>query len=87
MTELILWEPGKIGPRLRLVREARGLRMADLEARVGLSAGNLYQIERGVHDPRVDTLFLIAQALEVSVDELLGLGDCPNCGAKMDADG
>ena len=44
------------------------------EARVGLSAGNLYQIERGVHDPRVDTLFLIAQALEVSADELLGLG-------------
>ncbi len=28
----------------------------------------------GVHDPRVDTLFLIAQALEVSADELLGLG-------------
>lgn len=74
MPELIPWEPGKIGPRIRLVREARGLRMADLEARVGLSAGNLYQIERGVHDPRVDTLFLIAQALEVSADELLGLG-------------
>lgn len=73
MTELIPWESGKIGPRIRLVREARGLRMADLEARVGLSAGNLYQIERGVHDPRVDTLFLIAQALEVSADELLGL--------------
>lgn len=51
MPELIPWEPGKIGPRIRLVREARGFRMADLEARVGLSAGNLYQIERGVHDP------------------------------------
>lgn len=47
MPELIPWEPGKIGPRIRLVREARGFRMADLEARVGLSAGNLYQIERG----------------------------------------
>lgn len=74
MPELIPWEPGKIGPRIRLVREARGLRMADLEAWVGLSARNLYQIERGVHDPRVDTLFLIAQALEVGADELLGLG-------------
>lgn len=51
MPELIPWEPGKIGPRIRLVREARGFRMADLEARVGLSAGNLYQIERGYTTP------------------------------------
>ena len=33
MPELIPWEPGKIGPRIRLVREARGFRMADLEVR------------------------------------------------------
>lgn len=43
--------------------------------RLKVQTGSLACLGCGLeHDPRVDTLFLIAQALEVSADELLGLG-------------
>ena len=47
-----------------------GLRVADLAGVVGVSPSLISQIERGRTTPSVATLFMLAKALSVSVDDL-----------------
>lgn len=59
--------------RAREIREQRGLSVADLATKAGLARQTIYSIERDPeHKPGVDVIVKIAQALEVTVDELLG---------------
>lgn len=62
----------RLGARLRAQREARGYTQAKLAERVGVSPNYLGVLERGVKLPTLDTLILVAKALEVSPAELLG---------------
>ena len=63
-------EPGEAGPRCRY---AKGWGPDELAGRAEISRTALYQIECGKTElPRAGTLRRIAQALEVSVDLLLG---------------
>ena len=56
-----------LGKRLRELRKERGLTLAQLGQRAGLSASYLSQIERGVTMPSLATLTTIASALDVEV--------------------
>lgn len=64
-------EYGVIGDRLREVRNARGLSLRALAARLGVSASLISQVETGRARPSVRTLYAIAAELGMSLDELL----------------
>lgn len=64
-------EYGVIGDRLREVRNARGLSLRALAARLGISASLISQVETGRARPSVRTLYAIAAELGISLDELL----------------
>ena len=59
-----------IGARVSGLRREKGLRVADLAALVGVSPSLISQIERGRSAPSVATLFMLAKALAVPVDDL-----------------
>ena len=61
--------------RLREWRERRLLTQRELAAKVGMSAGQINRIERGVHRPRLSTIRKLAEALDVSADELVAWGE------------
>lgn len=60
-----------VGERLRSVREGAGLSQTELGRRTGIDQAVLSRLERGKHRPRVDTLRRIANALGLSVPDLL----------------
>ena len=60
-------------------REQKHLTLAVLSKMTGLGTGRLSEIETGVtSDPRISTLIKIADALDVTLDELVGRGDIWN---------
>jgi transcriptional regulator with XRE-family HTH domain len=56
-----------LGARLRDLRAAHSLSLRQLAKRIGASPSLLSQIENGKVTPSVDTLYLLARALEVPV--------------------
>ena len=56
---------------LRWIRERRGLTLQQIEDLTGISFNTISRYERGVISPNTDTALKIAQALGVTVDELL----------------
>lgn len=61
-----------LGPRLRELREARGVSGRALASRVGMSSGYISRIENGRVSPTVSTLERIAAALGESMAALFG---------------
>ncbi len=59
-----------IGARVSTRRREMGLRVADLAGVVGVSPSLISQIERGRTNPSVATLFALAKALSVPIDDL-----------------
>lgn len=55
--------PQELGRRIKLLRISRGLTLKDLEARGGISATHVSEIERGKASPTVGALGRIANAL------------------------
>jgi len=65
------FDPGSaLGPRLREVREQRGLSVRELARRVGCSPSLISQIERGVSAPSSGMIYLLAVELRASLDYL-----------------
>lgn len=60
----------RVAENMRRTRLARGLSLRDLSAATGLSKALLSQVERGMGNPTVATLALIAGALDLSFAEL-----------------
>lgn len=60
-----------IGKRIKTARKAKGYSQAELSEIIDLSAGYMSYIETGSKKPSLETLMGIANALEVTVDELL----------------
>lgn len=60
-----------VGARIKSLREAAGLSQNELARRAGVSQSGLSYIESGEKSPSVDTLLRIADALGVTVSELL----------------
>ena len=75
----IITVPGEVVRRLvagenpvKVWREHRGLKQAELVERLGVSKGYLSQIESGKKDGTVNLYRKISRVLEVSLDELIG---------------
>src|SRR5262249_56460574 len=69
----VAFEPGaELGPRLRRVREERGLSVRELGRRISCSPSLISQIERGLSAPSVGILYAIATELRASLDFLFG---------------
>lgn len=59
----------KVGKKIRAIRQAKGLKIADIEAKAGLSDGNLSRIERGVQWLSEEKIFSLAAALDVDAGD------------------
>ena len=60
-----------VGQRIKDEREAKNLTQEELAALVNLSSTHVSVIERGLKVTKLDTFVAIANALDVSADELL----------------
>ena len=60
-----------VGQRIKDAREAKNLTQEELAALVNLSSTHVSMIERGLKVTKLDTFVAIANALDVSADELL----------------
>ncbi|MHC5908503.1 helix-turn-helix domain-containing protein [Streptomyces sp. S6] len=60
-----------VSHNVRLLRERRGLSLAELARQAGLAKQTLSRLEQGTGNPTVDTLFAIARALRVPVTRLV----------------
>ena len=67
-----------IAHRIRQTRETRRLTQAELAERAGLPPATVSHFETGVRVPGTSTLRKLADALEVSLDYLLGRVDEPD---------
>jgi XRE family transcriptional regulator, regulator of sulfur utilization len=63
----------RIGPRVRTLREERGLSLRDLAGRSGVSAPMLSQVERGETSPTLTVAARIAAGLDLTLSRLLRL--------------
>lgn len=72
-----------LGHRIRHFRGERGLTLDQLGGEVGLSGSQLSLIENGKREPRLTLLNRIAQALEVTLAELLS-NEAPNSRAALE---
>ena len=61
----------KIGRSIRELRLASGATLEDLAHRAGLDASNLSRVERDLQEPSVGCAWRIADALHVTLGELL----------------
>ena len=68
----------EVGPRLRRVRDQRGVTLTELSEATGISKSTLSRLESGQRKPSLELLLPIAQAHNVPLDDLVGapeLGD------------
>lgn len=63
--------PSDLGPRLRAIREARGIGLRELARRLDFSPSSISQIETGKIRPSVRTLYALASEFGIAVDEVL----------------
>ncbi len=61
----------RIGETVRRLREIKGYSVQELADRAGMKRPNLSRLEHGRHQPSLETLDRIAEALETSVAELV----------------
>ena len=59
-----------LGQRIRAAREARGESQVSLAAAAGISQGYLSQLEQDEREPTLSIAARLAQALDISLDEL-----------------
>ena len=70
-------ENKKLGEKILQLRKARGLTQEELAEAASINLRTLQRIEQGKTEPRGQTLRLIAEALDLSPDDLLGLIQTP----------
>ncbi|MBI3351260.1 MAG: helix-turn-helix transcriptional regulator [Nitrospirae bacterium] len=61
----------KLGARIKLIRKSSKLTQGKLAERVNLSVEYISRLERGVSEPSFKTLQILAEALNVTVKDLL----------------
>jgi len=61
-----------VGRRLREARRQRGLTLASVAERVGVSGAHLSRLEKGERQPSIGVLLELARAYQTSIGELLG---------------
>jgi transcriptional regulator with XRE-family HTH domain len=61
-----------VGPRLRALRRARGITLADLSAAIGVSESTLSRLESGRRRATLELLLPLARTYDVPLDDLVG---------------
>lgn len=61
-----------VGPRMRVLREARRLTLGALAERTGISTSTLSRLENGQRRPSLDLLLPLAREFQVPLDDLVG---------------
>lgn len=61
-----------VGPRLRTLRTARGMTLAQLAEKTGISLSTLSRLESGQREPTLKLLLPLAKVYGVPLDELVG---------------
>lgn len=61
-----------VAPRLRALRQRRGLTLAELADETGISTSTLSRLESGLRRPTLDLLIRLASAYRASLDDLVG---------------
>lgn len=64
-----------VGPRLKRLRQQRGLTLTALSEATGISKSTLSRLETGQRRPSLELLLPLAQAHRVPLDELVGAPD------------
>ena len=62
----------EVGPRLKRLRQRRGVTLTALAARTGISKSTLSRLESGQRKPSLELLLPLAEAHQVPLDELVG---------------
>lgn len=60
------------GPRLRALRRQHEMTLAELSACTGIAVSALSRLESGIRRPHLEQLLVLAKALGVTLDELVG---------------
>lgn len=63
----------RLGVNIRSARIAQGMTQQTLAERADLSVPYISRVERGEKEPSLSTLLRVADALDIGLDELLGL--------------
>ena len=63
-----------IGERIKAFREARGLTLRQLDDLSGVPFGTIARYEKNEYFPGLMNLIALADALELSLDDLVGRG-------------
>lgn len=74
-TESFKYDKFSVGDRVKAKRTELGLTQGELAKKSGLTQQNISFVETGINDPSGRFLALVAVALNVSADWLLGLSD------------
>jgi transcriptional regulator with XRE-family HTH domain len=61
-----------VGPRLRKVRELRGVTLTEVAERTGISKSTLSRLENGQRRPSLELLLPLAQIYRIPLDDLVG---------------
>src|SRR3954453_19200422 len=61
-----------VGPRLRRVREQRGVTLTEVAHLTGISKSTLSRLENGQRRPSLELLLPLAQTYRVPIDDLVG---------------
>jgi transcriptional regulator with XRE-family HTH domain len=62
----------RVGPRLRSIRTAAGITLAELSVDTGIAASVLSRLETGARQPTLVHLLALARRYNLPVDELIG---------------
>jgi len=62
-----------LGTNIRRLREEKGLSLSELAEKARISKSTLSSLESGKTNPTISTLWAIADALDISFGELIGL--------------
>ncbi|WP_166872220.1 helix-turn-helix domain-containing protein [Salinibacterium sp. ZJ450] len=66
---------GEVGARLKRLRQLRGVTLADLAERTGISKSTLSRLETGQRRASLELLLPLAQVYRVPLDDLVGAPD------------
>lgn len=72
---------GQVAPRLRRIREKKGVTLAELSEATGISTSTLSRLESDRRKPSLELLLPIAVALSVPLDEIVAAPRTPTRGS------
>lgn len=62
-----------IGERIKAARERAGITQVELGKKIGVSGVAVMRYEKNTRDPRLEQIYAIADALNIPVEDLLGI--------------